>query len=93
MAPARTVQLCKMISLLIIQFTALCGLTLQLHGLITLWKIYETQRNDALLASIIRKRNYFLDKLKKARPGRLRGNAWWENMLGGIAPEESWEKF
>ena len=93
----------KMISVIIAQFLSLFGLTLQLHGLIMLWRLYESQRNDTVLDLVLGKRNPFLYKLRKACLQRLRrkptrcwykpgwSDKWWDNMLGGRSPEESWK--
>jgi hypothetical protein len=60
--------------LITIQFAVFMTMVMELYSLILLWKIYEKQRNDTIVASIQRKRSYFLRKLKQARLRRLRRN-------------------
>ena len=87
--------------------TALSGivsLIFQMHMVILTWKIHVKHRNDAYMAFLTRKRFVFYRKLQYERRRRLlrkkrrfwvqagRTEEWWQNMIGGKAPEEAWKK-
>ncbi|CAB4016610.1 Hypothetical predicted protein [Paramuricea clavata] len=86
---------------IIASFTAMI---MQLYGAILLWKIHLKQQEDAICMLLLRKQSYWRPKWKKARqrylrrkkrgclhkPGRT--DLWWENILNGVSPEESWKK-
>ena len=64
----------------------------------------EVNRNRQLASLLLRKRSYFLRKLKISRQRRLarrkrqfwftsgRTDHWWDNVLEGKMPEEQWIK-
>ena len=58
--------------LVTVQLAVYMTMVMQLHGLIFLWKIFEKQRSNAIVAWIQRKRSYYLRKMKQARLRRLR---------------------
>jgi hypothetical protein len=86
---------------IIASFTAMI---MQFYGAILLWKIHLKQQEDAICMLLLRKQSYWRRKWKKARqrylrrkkrscwhkPGRT--DLWWENILNGVSPEESWKK-
>ncbi len=85
----------------IASFTAVI---LQLYGVILTWKIHLRQQEEAVCMILLRKQSYWRRKCKKLRqrylrrkerscwhkPGRT--DLWWENILNGLSPEESWRK-
>ena len=40
------------------------SLVFQLYGIIIMWKVNELRRNQAVFTDILRKRNYFIQKMK-----------------------------
>ena len=83
---------------------SLLSILFQLYGLILLVKINEKRLHNIECQKNLRKRNHFLQKLKKMKLRRLRRakrscwfkpgrtDQWWQNILNGIAPVESWKK-
>ena len=94
----------------VISFTPIMALatplavSLQLNGLLMMWKIHQAKQNDAIRAALFRKRNYSWRRLKRIKqrclnrsirtcwykPGRT--DSWWENIWTGTAPEECWKE-
>ena len=87
-----------------LQLISLLCIFVQLYGLILLYKLNERHLQEALCKANLRKRNYFLKRLKKIKQRRLRRkkrkywfkpgrtDQWWQNMLNGVAPQEEWKK-
>lgn len=100
MAPTKTMIVPLFISI-IVSFTAII---FQLYGLISLWKIHLRRQEDTICMLLLRKKSYWLRKLKRSRQRYLRRKKrscwmkpgrtalWWENILNGVSPEESWKK-
>ena len=90
--------------LICLQLVSLLCILLQLHGLILIHQLNGQCLQQALCQANLRKRNYFLKRLKKIKQRRLRKakrscwfkpgrtDQWWQNMLNGVAPQEEWEK-
>ena len=67
-------------------------------------KLQEKRVCDILYHADLRKRSYFIGKLKKAKQRRLRRSQrsswykpgrtdqWWQNMINDITPAETWKK-
>ena len=80
------------------------SLVFQLYGIIIMWKVNELRRNQAVFTDILRKRNYFIQKMKHRKQRALnrskrscwykkgRTDLWWKNLINGVADEESWNK-
>ena len=82
----------------------LLAVSLQLNGLLMMWKIHQAKQNDAIRAALFRKQNYSWRRLKRIKqrclnrsirtcwykPGRT--DSWWENIWTGTAPEECWKE-
>ena len=87
-----------------LQFICLLCILVQLYGFILLHKLNERRLLEALCQAHLRKRNYFLMRLKMLKQRRLRRakrrywfkpgrtDQWWQNMLNGVAPQEAWKK-
>ena len=77
------------------------SLVFQLYGIIIMWKVNELRRNQAVFTDILRKRNYFIQKMKHRKQRALnrskrscwykkgRTDLWWKNLINGVADEES----
>ena len=84
--------------------SGIVSLIFQMHMVILTWKIHVKHRNGAYMAFLTRKRSVFYRKLRYERRRRLlrkkrrfwvqagRTEEWWQNMIGGKAPEETWKK-
>ena len=82
----------------------LLAVSLQLNGLLMMWKIHQSKQNDAIRAALLRKRNYSLRRLKLIKQrclNRSKRTCWhkpgrtdlrWENIWTGIAPKECWKQ-
>lgn len=100
MARIKTIIVPLVISI-IVSFTAMI---LQLYGVISLWKMHLRRQEDTICSLLLRKKSYWLRKLKRSRQRYLRRKKcscwtkpgrtapWWENILNGVSPEESWKK-
>ena len=90
----------RIVGQLAVSLGAFVSLLLQLHGIILMWKMHELRRNEMCLRALLRRRRYFLQKIKRQRrrilgkrwykPGRT--DLWWQNILRGISPEECYKK-
>lgn len=79
-------------------------LSAQLQGLLVLWKLHMSKMDTLNSNFLLRKRSYLLQKMKRARNRRLlrkkrscwfkqgRTDLWWQNILTGVAPSETWKK-
>ena len=47
------------------------SLVFQLYGIIIMWKVNELRRNQAVFTDILRKRNYFIQKMKHRKQRAL----------------------
>ena len=88
----------------IMALATLLAVSLQLNGLLMMWKIHQAKQNDAIRAALFWKRNYSWRRLKRIKqrclnrsirtcwykPGRT--DSWWENIWTGTAPEECWKE-
>ena len=93
-----------LIPLLIAKLSGVLALVLQLHGILMLWAIYQKYAMDRFVTFQLRKRNSFLRKTRQARERNLRRKKrecwyypgrteqWWQKMLDGEAPEDTWRK-
>lgn len=89
---------------LVTQLTVLLAMVLQLHGIIVTWMAFQNIAHNKITYNRGRKRSYYLRKLEKGRLKRLqrkkrtlwfrpgRTDSWWQKMLRGEAPEDSWKK-
>ena len=94
----------KLLLMISLQVTTFLSLLFQQYGLIILWKINELNRSYQLVSLLQRKRCYFLQKLKISQQRKLarrkrrcwvtsgKTDQWWQNMIGGIVPEDQWIK-
>lgn len=89
---------------LIMQSSTALALTLQLYGLVFLWKIHEMLASNFAMATLATHRSNRLKKFRKAKLRRLlqkrrscwyipgRTDQWWENFLNGELLREAWKK-
>jgi hypothetical protein len=84
--------------------STLPAMMMQFSGAILLWKIHLKQQKDAICMLLLRKQSYWRQKWEKTRQRYLQRkkhscwhkpeqtDLWWENILTGVSPEESWKK-
>ena len=94
----------KLFALLIAKLSGILALFLQLQGILILWMIYQKYVMDRFFVLQTRKRNRFLQKNRLARERHLRKKKincwynpgrteqWWQSMVDGESPEETWRK-
>ena len=57
-------------------FATLLAVSLQLDGLLMMWKFHQARQNDAIRAAFLRKRNYSLQRIHS---GNLDEVFIWQN--------------
>ena len=82
----------------------LCFILFQMHGICLILQAYVHFKNDALLKTLLAKRNNLLRRLKRKRLSQLlrkprsiwyqngRTGQWWVNMINNRLSEEEWKK-
>ena len=94
----------NVISVITMSLTSIVTLSSQLQSLILLWKLHMSKMENFNNNLLLRKRSYSLQKMKRARERRInrkkrscwfkqgRTDLWWQNILTGVAPYETWKK-